>query len=177
MIQPARHIFLSRLIPLALLLLIITLPGCNTTGCTDNRNSVPLAKFCSSADEKSLTVDSMTIAGIGAPGDSLLLSGPGSEVYLPFRSTLPSTSFRFAYKQKVLADAGIADTVRFTYDAIPHFVSEECGAMYYYRIRSVSYTTFLIDSIGVTDSLITNIERPRIIIYFRTAKAVEEPAG
>lgn len=176
MTKTARHISFGPLTALALPVLAITLQGCNTTGCTDNRNSVPLAQFRSSANDRSITVDSMTVAGIGAPGDSLLLTGRGSEVYLPFRSTLRSTSFRFVYKQKVLSEAGIADTVSFTYEAVPHFVSEECGAMYYYRIHSVSHTSFLIDSVGVADSLITNIERPRIFVYFRTSEAEEEPA-
>ena len=41
--------------------------------------------------------------------------------------------------------------------------------MYHYRITRVAHTTQLIDSIGITDSLVTNIERQTIRLYFRTS--------
>ena len=47
--------------------------------------------------------------------------------------------------------------------------------MYHYRITAYTYTTHLIDSVAVTDSLITNIDRETIQIYFRTAEP-SEPA-
>ncbi len=41
--------------------------------------------------------------------------------------------------------------------------------MYAYRLRSVVHTTHLIDSITVPDSLITNVDRTSMQIYFRIA--------
>ncbi|MDE5664946.1 MAG: hypothetical protein K2I31_03285, partial [Duncaniella sp.] len=108
--------------------------------------------------------------------DTLLL-GPGSRVsqlYLPFRSTKSSTEFYFQYKQKALDFPWLVDTLKFDYVATPYFASEDCGAMYHYRITAYSYTTHLIDSVAVTDSLITNIEHETIQIYFRTAEKDEE---
>lgn len=127
----------------------------------------------------SISPDSIAVGGVGAPNDTLLL-GPGSRVsqlYLPFRSTSPETEFYFRYKQQALDYDWLVDTIRFSYEATPYFASEDCGAMYHYLITSFSYTTHLIDSVAVTDSLITNIDRETIQIYFRTAQPDEGDEG
>ncbi len=72
-----------------------------------------------------------------------------------------------------LAPYGVEDRITFYYEAHPWFASEECGAMYHYRITRVSHTTQLLDSVGVADSLITNIERETIGLYFRTSEPDE----
>ena len=46
--------------------------------------------------------------------------------------------------------------------------------MYSYRIRSCTFTRHLIDNVVIADSMITNIERERIMVYFRTATPGEE---
>lgn len=152
--------------------------GCNTSGCTDNRNSVPLAGFYDRAGQ-SIVPDSLAVAGVGAPNDSLLCA-PGSgrqSVYLPFRSATEVTSFAFSYRSHQLAALGIADTVTFTYSSEPYFVSEDCGAMYRYRITGVEHTSWLIDSVGVTDSLITNLDIEQIKIFFITDDGQPEEPG
>ena len=146
--------------------------SCSATGCTDNQNSLPLAGFYSMSTGSSITVDSLAIEGIGAPDDSLLLS-PSSRVsslYLPFRSSRDITSYCIQYKQKQLDYPELYDTLTFRYDAIPFFASEECGAMYHYKVTSYTYTRHLIDSVAMLDSLITNVDRESIQIYFRTAE-------
>lgn len=151
--------------------------SCSATGCTDNQNSLPLAGFYSMSTGNSITVDSLAIEGIGAPDDSLLLS-PSSRVsslYLPFRSARNETSYCFQYRESRLNHPELYDTLTFRYDAIPFFASEECGAMYHYRVTEYTYTTHLIDSVAMLDSLITNIDRETIQIYFRTADTPETP--
>lgn len=103
--------------------------------------------------------------------DTLLLTldSRQQQLYLPFRSTSPSTSFYIHYCQKALDYPELNDTLSFDYDAVPYFASEDCGAMYHYRVTRYTYTTHLIDSVGMTDSLITNIDRETIRIFFRTA--------
>lgn len=146
--------------------------GCNTSGCLENRNSIPLAGFYSMATDEAITVDSLAIGGVGAPGDSLLLepSRTSQQVYLPLRASASATSFFIRYEQGDLADAVAPDTITLDYTSEPRFVSEDCGAMYVYRLRHIAYTRHLIDSIGVTDSLITNRDIERIKIFFRTAQ-------
>lgn len=154
----------------------LALASCSNVGCTENQSSLPLAGFYSMQTGKQISPDSIAVGGVDAPNDTLLL-GPGSkasQLYLPFRSTMPSTEFYIQYKQKALDFPELVDTLRFVYTATPYFASEDCGAMYHYLVTSYSYTTHLIDSVGMTDSLITNINRETIKIFFRTAEE-EDP--
>lgn len=168
---------MMRLLPVgALCAAVATVVSCNSTGCLDNGSALPLAGFYSSATAAAISVDSVEIAGVGAPDDSVLLKANRgtSQVYLPMNPGADITKWAFIYRQRDLLDAGITDTVSFSYEAIPYFASEECGAMYIYRITGVRHTTNIIDSVKLIDSLITNVELERIRIFFRTAQ--EEPA-
>lgn len=161
----------------ALLCLALCFNACNTTGCTENQNALPLAGFYSSATHQSITVDSLEIGGVGAPNDSLLYDASQklSVIYLPFRSASQQSSFFIHYAQKALSNPALNDTLSFTYTSIPRFVSEECGAMYFYQIQTMSYTRHLIDSVAITDSTITNIDAQRLEIFFRTGSQEEAP--
>lgn len=145
--------------------------SCNTAGCYDNGSSIPLAGFYSSETAESIALDGLEISGLDAPGDSVL-SMPGTaigEIYLPMRSSKSSTGWVIEYQYDHLKIPEDNDTIVFDYESIPYFASEECGAMYAYRIRRVTHTCSLIDSVLLTDSLITNVDRQTIQIYFRTA--------
>lgn len=148
----------------------------SSTGCTDNQNSLPLAGFYSSSTGEKVTPDSIAVEGVGAPNDSLLLAPNRkvSELYLPFRSTKSTTSFCIQYRQSNLNYEELYDTLTFNYNSIPYFASEECGAMYHYLITSYSYTRHLVDSVALLDSLITNVDRETIQIYFRTSTPDDE---
>lgn len=153
---------------ISLLAALALMAGCNTSGCLDNGSSIPLAGFFT-PDGKQVQLDSLAIHGVGAPNDSLLIT-PGtqvSEVYLPLRSTASSTSYVIHYTYRELDDDRYNDTISLEYTSIPYFVSEECGAMYYYHIDQLNHTTHLIESIEITDSLITNVDQQRIKIYMR----------
>lgn len=153
--------------------LLVIITACNTNGCLDNQSALPLAGMYSSSTGSQITIGNIEISGVGAPGDSVLVENGTSvsEIYLPMRSTKQQTSWRIRYFQEGLE--GLEDIITFNYQSEPHFVSEECGAMYFYRITDYNYTTNLIDSVTVTDSLITNVESKRIRIYFRTSEANE----
>lgn len=148
----------------------------SSTGCTDNQNSLPLAGFYSMSTGDKVTPDSIAVEGVGAPNDSLLLAPNEkvSELYLPFRSTKSTTSFCIQYRQHSLNFVDLYDTLTFNYKTIPYFASEECGAMYHYLITSYSYTRHLVDSVALVDSLITNVDRETIQIYFRTSTPEDE---
>ncbi len=147
--------------------------SCNTAGCTDNQNSLPLAGFYSSASGSGITVSNLDISGVGAPGDSVLYgsSQSRSEVYLPFRSDAESTSYVFTYHPN--DSVSVSDQISFSYTSQPYFASEDCGALFHYRITSMSHTSNFIDSVVITDSLITNVNQQRIKIYFRTEEQQE----
>lgn len=151
------------------LMLLSALAGCNSAGCTENQTSVPLAGFYSYNTGQAVSIDSVEIGGIGAPHDSLLHSkGAVSSIYLPLRPNRESTSYFIRYTSHPMVDYDIADTVTFDYDTQPYFASEDCGAMYRYRITRVSHTHWLLDSVAVIDSLITNADFQRIQFYYAT---------
>ena len=151
------------------------LGACNSAGCLDNGSALPLAGFYDSSTGKSVTIHDVEIVGIGAPNDSVLhaASQSATQVYLPMRSTADQTSWLFSYIDGSTGDAYAEDVVTFDYEPIPYFASEECGAMYVYRITGLNYTKNLIDSIALFDSLITNVELERIKIFFRSAPEEE----
>lgn len=146
------------------------LTGCSTSGCIENQSSLPLAGFYSSGNEQGISLSTVEVYGIGAPGDSVLYPAGRtlSEIYMPFRSTSEQTAYCFHYTQESLDDDALNDTITFGYTSTPYFASEECGAMLTYRIRSMSHTNHLIDSVAIVDSLITNSNLQRIKIFFRT---------
>ena len=155
-----------------LLALCPVLTACDTGGCTELRSSVPRADFYSSASGSKISVDSLQISGIGAPGDSILY-GPRtrlSSVNLPMPAQENSVRWRIAYVQSQLAELGLADTISIDFERYPWFGGEECGAMYKYRITRLSSTYVLIDSVVIVDSLVINVDRPTLNIYFRTAE-------
>lgn len=154
---------------LMLTVMVLTLVGCSTGACYDNQNSLPKAGFYSAENGQAVSVSGLAIGGIGAPNDSLLCeaSETASEVYLPFRPNEGTTSFAFR-------NGAIADIVTFTYETTPYFASADCGAVWLFRIRGVSWRGALIDSVAVTDSLITNVDAQQIKIFFNTPEQEDD---
>lgn len=155
---------------LAACLLAIMAAGCNSSGCTEGRSGIPKADFYASATGAAITLDSLRVYAVGAPGDSAIMSPSQREssVYLPLRSDATTTDWCIAYKQKHLEDLRLADTLHFEYTTDPYFVSEECGVGYRYHIDCLSTTNHLIDSVKLLDPLVTNIDKAYVAIYFRT---------
>ena len=143
--------------------------GCSNSACTENRNAVPLAAFLDSSTGKAISLDSICITGVSQPNDSILSEAGEtvSQVYLPMRPTHESVAWCMAYKWRYLDFDELNDTITFDYKSIPYFASEECGAYYRYDITKMSYTTHLIDSVTIVDSLVTNIDKVYVNIYFR----------
>lgn len=150
------------------LLTLSIVSGCNSAGCTEKQSSVPLAGFYSYEEGNAISIDSVEIGGIGAPDDSLIVRrGSVKSVYLPLRPGRGSTSFFFRYTNK--AAGGHIDTLTFDYTTIPYFASEDCGALYRYRITRVAHTRWLLDSVGIVDSAILNYDLQQIRLYYTTS--------
>ena len=145
--------------------------SCASEDCIGNRSSLPLAGFYSSQTvPQAIQVDSINIIGVGAPGDSILLSSLSSheEVYLPFRLDGGETSYIIRYMRKDLLALGVQDEITFDYTSEPRFLSPTCGAMYDFKIRSIQNTRMLIDSLTCPAGIIDNQPVQNIRIYFRT---------
>jgi len=148
---------------------IFLLSGCNSSGCTDNKSSIPLAGFYSYATLSPISVNKISLGGVDAPDDSLIINNASaSEVYLPFRAEHDETQFYIHYHSRGIDDSAFNDTLTFRYNRLPYFASEECGAMYKYEVKEFSSTYHLIDSIALLDVNITNTDRETIRIFFRT---------
>lgn len=146
--------------------------GCATSECYDNQNSLPLAGFYSSQEYPvAISLDSISILGIGAPGDSVLQDSVRtiSEVYLPFRIDQNSTTYEIRYLSGLAGMYRLYDEITFNYDIIPMFVSNACGTVYYYKMKSIDHTNVFIDSVVCPSGEITNANIENLKIYFRVS--------
>ena len=177
--SPTSHAALSLLLSAIVVIASAALScSCSTTGCTENRSSIPMAGFYDSTTKSAIAIDSIDVGGVGAPADSLLLASPqrAQQVYMPLRSERDVAAFYIAYRQKALDYPQLIDTITFGYDAIPYFASEECGAMMRYRIRRVDHTRHLLDSVAIVpaDSVITNADIENVRLYFKTSSTTAD---
>lgn len=155
------------LLPIVLVLAALYLTACNDDSCYDNGSSLPLAAFYLGNSQQTIT--GLTIMGIGAPGDSLLVDSSAlKEVYLPLRASVGTT--RYAISRWVGAGTPMAqqlhDTLTLDYEPIAYFHSTECGAMYNFNLHDVRCTINGIDSVVVITPLVTNSRTPALRIYF-----------
>ena len=148
--------------------------GCSTEECYDNRNALPYAGFYGvmEGEMSAISIDSLRVYGIGAPGDSILSTGSRavSNLYLPFRIDSDATSYVFKLINKAYEPYDITDTVTFVYSREARFVSAACGASYVYTIQDIRNTGLLIDSVVVPGGRITNADMENIQIYFNTGE-------
>lgn len=152
------------------------LTGCNSSGCLDNRSAIPLAEFYNSDTGQSLTLDSLEIRGVGAPDDSVLVAAgtAASQAYLPMRSSHDLIQWCFAYRRHDVDDAANNDTLSIRYDSKPYFASNECGVIYQYHISELTHTSHFIDSVAIADSVVTNIDKVYLKIYFKPLPEIED---
>lgn len=151
---------------------LLAMAGCANDECFENKNSLPLAGFYSSDSvPKAIVLDSISVFGIGAPGDSILHDSVAGlkETYLPFRIDTGETSYVIRYLSGLPGKLHIADTISFIYEIKPWFVSSACGAVYYYEIASIRTTKHIIDSVTCPQGVIDNKNAENIRIYFRVS--------
>lgn len=154
----------------AFIIFAIEFTSCNNSECFDNQSTLPLAGFYSMQSKKAISVDSLTVYGIGVQGDSFLLNNEqASTLYMPLPLSGNSTSYVFHYNAKALDFVELNDTLTINYDCYPQFVSNECGAIYKYDVKDFYYTTHLIDSIAIPIMEFNNKDIEVIKIYYRTA--------
>ena len=151
---------------LSVLALTLGLGACSDDSCYDNGSSLPLATL--HIGENQQTVTGLSIMGIGAPGDSLLVDSSSiKEVYLPLRASVGSTSY--ALWRWVMIDTVktmLRDTITLDYEPVEYFHSIECGAMFNFDIKAVRTTHHGIDSVVLLTPQVTNSRTPALRIHF-----------
>ena len=161
-----------RLFPLLLIAFLAVGISCSNDECFENKNSLPLAGFYSSgADPKSISLDSLSIYGVGVPGDSILEDSVRSLslTYLPFRIDQNSTTYVIQYLSGLSGILRVRDTITFNYDIVPMFVSSACGVIYEYKMTSINTTHYYIDSVTCPLKTIDNTNIENLKIYFRVS--------
>lgn len=159
---------------------MVAMSSCSSGECFENKNSLPLAGFYGSGEKpEKIALDSISILGVGAPGDSILQDSVRglSQSYLPFRIDQGSTTYEIRY---LFGEAGLLelnDIITFNYDIEPWFVSSACGVSYRYVMKSIETTHNFIDSVTCPAGVIDNMDAENIRIYFRTSVSGEEEGG
>lgn len=164
----------GRIVAPAIMMTVVMVAACSSDECLDNKNALPLAGFYSSEEvPRQISIDSISIFGIGAPGDSILQDSVRglTQSYLPFRIDREETSYVIQYLSGDLGRYHIADTITFSYDLKPWFVSSACGVSYDYGITSIETTHHVIDSVRCPYGEITNANIENLKIYFRVAES------
>ena len=153
-------------LPLLMLVLLMGVASCNDDSCYENGSSLPLAEFYMNGAKSTIT--GITVMGIGVPGDSLLAdSGSLNEIYLPLRASTSSTSYfigRWATFEGERLE--FVDTITIEYRPIEYFQSAECGAMFNFDVKHLSWTENAIDSVTLVTPMITNSITPAMRIHF-----------
>ncbi len=159
---------------LCAMVVAMAVESCTNATCYDNRASVPLAGFRDSEGKK-ISLDSLEVYAVtGTSTDSVIAATPGariSNVYLPLRPDQDVTQWVIAYRYRELNYPELNDTITLGYTSQPYFASDECGVVMRYCITSLGFTTHLIDEVELTDSVVSNIDVERMLIYFRTSIA------
>ncbi len=155
-----------------LLMLGWAVASCGGDGCNSKTTSIPTARLFSMSTKKMILVDSLTVYGIGAPGDSMILHNAYrvSDIPMPFRYTAVSTQFVIHYEQKAISHPSFNDTLTFKYELVPIFDSSECGVIYAFDIVDYKCTKHLIDSISVPNKRVTNVSTVSVMLYMHTAQ-------
>lgn len=153
----------------------IAIYSCGDDTCEGNQSSLPQAGFYSSQTKAAITVDSITIYGVGVPNDSAIVRNSKIQnVYLPFNVDAQESKFVIRYEQKDLAKYNITDTIAFTYTCEPYFHSKECGAFYVFNVTGQYVSHNLIDSMQLAKPVIDNADIENIRLFFRTEEEREQ---
>ena len=145
------------------------LHACNDAGCMDNRSSIPFAQFYQNGDLRStISVDSLTIFGIGQKNDSLIADSVRSlsSVSLPSRNDDTITQFVLQYNYAWNKNRESNDTLTFIYRPYVYFASVDCGVMFNYTLKEGLYTRHILDSVIIVTSEITNQNIENIKLVF-----------
>ncbi|TVR70891.1 MAG: hypothetical protein EA408_10475 [Marinilabiliales bacterium] len=99
------------------------------------------------------------LKGVGRE-DSLLYSNRANirSVTLPMNGMAEETGFIFVF------DEG-ADTIMFSYEVVPWFLSPECGFILNFELTGALFTTNRIDSVVIVTPKITSFDDTNIRIY------------
>jgi len=116
---------------------------------------------------KATLLDSTT-GGTTSPNVSI--RGIGIETYLYKDTALSILNLPLSLNNKssfLMSFDSITDTISFTYETSMKYASMETGFYNEYKLQSIGFTKNRIDSILITDSLVTKTWHENIKLYLR----------
>jgi nicotinamide mononucleotide transporter len=141
-------------------LLLLILISLNVVSCREECGFVPEVK---AGVNFNTAVDSLSVRGLGRE-DSLLYAAVNNTrtIFLPLNAGATETGFIIDINRGT-------DTVWFRYNAVPLFLSTECGFIFDFNLTETRHTTSFIDSVVIRIPEITRFEELNLVIYNRPA--------
>jgi hypothetical protein len=155
---------MRRFIPKSLYLIlpgiVLLLTSCTQGSCFEETESYLKASFYNTTTTKLAAPASLTLSGLN---DTTKIYNKATNVIhglFPLNASEPSCIF-------LIIINGVTDTIKFQYDTYPHLISKECGYTYYHTLEDKPVPTYhAIDSIGIINKTITNLNVENIRIYY-----------
>lgn len=148
------------------LLAAISLTSCGDSSCTESTTANAMMTFYSRSTSSALTIDSISVRGIGT--DSILYDKSREVKYIsvPLRINSNESAFQLNFYRSNSSANAQTDTVRFYHQNRPQYISPDCGCSVFYHIDSVSHTRHRIDTVKIKQPEITNQNEEHLQIYF-----------
>ncbi len=141
-------------------LLLLTLGGCREE-CHYKPRSYAGVEFFTVIDGAVVEagIDIVELKGIGRE-DSLLYSNRPNirSLTLPMDGNSDESGFIFVFEENT-------DTIWFSYEVVPFFLSQECGFILNFDLAGTRYTTGAIDSVVIVTRKITSFDDTNIRVY------------
>ena len=153
-----------------LLIAVLTTYGfvsCEEDNCPLSTLSLARFNFLDSNTHKSVTLSQgATVTGIAEIADTLnidtVFNSAQNYMSVPLSYT-SETTYVLHYTERM------RDTIKLTHKNIPFVSDIECGAIMFYEVQNLSYTTNALDSITLVNPRITNEETIKFNIFYRTS--------
>ncbi|OJV37489.1 MAG: hypothetical protein BGO29_03320 [Bacteroidales bacterium 36-12] len=128
------------------------------TTCRENKDVKLHADFINQSNNSKLTVDSVTVFGVGQ--DSLIYNNKKSvdKILIPLNNAAEDCSFVIIFDE-------IADTINVKYTNIEYFMSYSCGVIMAHEIDTVTFTDNYIKEIIIQNRIInpTDVKHIQIL--------------
>ena len=157
--------YTTALFTVALLAISILTTGCEEEECSLTTQSIARFDFRSSQTNGSVKLsEGATVTGsatiAGKQDVDTLFNQAQSYMSVPLSYT-DKTTYVMHYTELM------RDTIVISHRNIPFVSNIECGAMMYYEVLDLSYTTNALDSVTLGNPRITNEETTNFNIYYR----------
>lgn len=146
-------------ISIIFLILILTIPGCSSDGCYEDIDSDVFISLNTTEDEDNVSIDSLTVFGLGVLNDSLYQDATEENLLLPLYPGSDHSIF-------VILNGLVSDTITINYSSSYNFVSKGCGYNYLHTIESVSFTRNRIDTILIINNSVTPDDEENLRTFF-----------